>query len=302
MSAIVLDLARKWIDELRFERNYSDNTIVSYQRDFDNFIDFLTKHNGETPTIDTLKSLKTLDFRAWLANRIENNLSARSNVRAISSVKSFFHFLAKIGVLELQSIHNVRRPKLDKLLPKPIETQQVLDFLKAPYYFENDEQWITNRDRALYTLLYSTGLRINEALNLRTDQIASEMKITGKGKKDRVVILFPITLQRIDTYIRTCPHDLQNGFLFVGLKGKQLKASYVDNRLSKLRLIHDLPDHASAHAFRHSFASHLVQEGADLRSVQELLGHESLSSTQIYTEIDDYNLLKIYEKTHPLEN
>ena len=128
------------------------------------------------------------------------------------------------------------------------------------------------------------------------------MKITGKGKKDRVVILFPVTLQRIDTYIRTCPHDLQNGFLFVGLKGRQLKASYVDNRLSKLRLIHDLPDHVSAHAFRHSFASHLVQEGADLRSVQELLGHSSIKNTQIYTHVSMQRLKDVYETTHPRAN
>ena len=126
------------------------------------------------------------------------------------------------------------------------------------------------------------------------------MKIFGKGKKERIVLLLPVVIEKIETYISTCPHDLKDGFLFVGLKGKKLLAPYVDARLEKLRLIYNLSDHASAHAFRHSFASHLIQNGADLRSVQDLLGHESLASTQIYTDINDYNILKIYENSHPL--
>jgi integrase/recombinase XerC len=228
-------------------------------------------------------------------------MSARSNVRALSSLKSFFNYLAKRDLVNLDAIEAVRRPKLAALLPKPIEKDAILNFLNAEKFFENDAPWVTNRDRALYTLLYCTGVRINEALSIRTRDVAPEIKIRGKGKKDRVVILLPIALERIATYINSCPYDIANEYLFIGIKGKKLHASYVDNRLEKLRLTYNLPDYASAHSFRHSFATHMVQNGADLRSVQELLGHESLSSTQIYTDVDDYSLLRIYEKSHPLE-
>ena len=178
---------------------------------------------------------------------------------------------------------------------------QIAEFLNLEYFFENDEKWITDRDRALYTLLYCTGLRINEALNIKTKDIASEIKISGKGKKDRIIILLPIALNMIKTYISSCPYDLSDNFLFIGVRGKKLHASYVDNRLEILRYKYNLPDHATAHAFRHSFATHRVKNGADLRSVQDLLGHESLASTQIYTDVDNLSLLRIFEKSHPLE-
>ena len=216
-------------------------------------------------------------------------------------MKSFFNYLARRDLIDLKTINAVRHPKLPSLLPKPIEEKVIINFLNLDYFFENDIEWITHRDRALFSLLYCCGLRINEAINIKTEEVDSEIKIFGKGKKERLIILLPAVLARIKFYIRSCPHDLGRGFLFVGLKGKRLHASLVDNRLQKLRILHNLPDHASAHAFRHSFATHLVQHGADLRSVQELLGHESLSSTQIYTNVDDYNLLKIYRQSHPFE-
>lgn len=291
----------KWLQELRVQLNYSENTIISYHRDLENFLKFITEHRNEIPDISMLKNLQAIDFRAWFANRRNKDLAARSNVRALSAVKSFFYYLAKFDLLDMKIINSVQRAKLLKLLPKPIPENTLMDFLNLPSYFEKDELWVTNRDRALYTLLYSTGLRINEALNIQTKDVASEIKICGKGKKERIVMLFPITLERIQTYINTCPYDLSDGFLFIGVKGKKLQAPYVDNRLQKLRLMFNLPDHTSAHAFRHSFATHLIKEGADLRSVQELLGHESLSSTQIYTDIDDYSLLEIFQKTHPIE-
>ena len=295
------NLFKGWLEQLGVQLCYSENTLICYRRDLLEFLNFLNNHNSEIINLEILKNLKLLDFRAWLSSRVEKNLSARSNARALSSVRSFFFYLAKLKLLDTRVIDSVHRSKLSKLLPKPISEDNLIKFLNKEFYFENDPQWVTNRDRALYTLLYSTGLRINEALNIRTKDVASEMKIRGKGKKDRVVLLFPITLERIETYIRTCPYDLKEGFLFLGVKGKKLCASVVDVRLKKLQILNELPEHSSAHAFRHSFATHLVQKGADLRSVQELLGHESLESTQIYTDIDDYNLLKIYEKTHPLE-
>lgn len=290
-----------WMTELRVQRRYSDCTLKAYLTDLTGFISFIEDHIGEQVSVEALSKLRTSDFRSWLSYRITNGLGARSNARALSSIRSFFNYLAKYKLVTLENIEAVRRPKLAKLLPKPIQEDVILNFLNAEYFFENDPLWVTNRDRALFTLLYCTGLRISEATNILTKNVERDMKISGKGKKDRVIILLPLVIERITQYIDSCPYDLNDGFLFVGVKGKKLHPSYVDNRLEKLRLQYRLPDHAGAHAFRHSFATHLIQNGADLRSVQELLGHESLSSTQIYTDVDDYNLLKIYEQSHPLE-
>ena len=295
-------LVQNWLEQLTIQLRYSDHTVICYNRDLLNFLNFLNEHEGTIIDHNTLKNLKLSDFRAWLSYRVSNDLSARSNARALSSVKSFFYYLAKQNILDTKIIDSVRRSKLSKLLPKPIPEDNIVAFLNQEFYFDNDPQWVTNRDRALYTLLYSTGLRISEALNIKTKDIGPEIKIRGKGKKDRIVMLFPVTLNRIKIYINTCPYNLNDNFLFLGVRGKKLNASAVDIRLKKLQLINELPEHSSAHAFRHSFATHLIQKGVDLRSVQELLGHESLESTQIYTDIDDYSLLRIYEKTHPIEN
>jgi integrase/recombinase XerC len=302
MESSMEKLINAWIEELVVQRHYSPHTINSYRRDTMNFQNFLLKHMGSDFSVDIIRNLKISDFRSWLSCRITSGLAARSNVRALSAVKSLFHYLARRNLIELKVINAVKRPKLSVLLPKPIKEEAILNFINLDTFFDGDPDWITHRDRALFSLLYCCGLRISEALNIRTRDVDSEIKILGKGKKDRIIMLLPIVLERIQTYISSCPHDLNDEYLFVGLKGKKLHASLVDNRLQKLRAIYNLPDHTSAHAFRHSFATHLVQHGADLRSVQELLGHESLSSTQIYTNVDDYNLLKVYEKTHPLEN
>jgi integrase/recombinase XerC len=297
----VEDLLNSWLEELAIQRHYSEHTVNAYGRDVANFKNFLSEHLEEKLSIKALGNLRVSDFRSWFSQRISKGFTARSNVRALSAVKSFFNHLARRDLIDLKTINAVRRPKLPSLLPKPIEEETIISFLNLEYFFENDVDWITHRDRALLSLLYCCGLRINEAINIKTKEVDSEIKICGKGKKERLIILLPMVLKRIKFYIRSCPHDLSKGFLFVGLKGKRLHASLVDNRLQKLRVLHNLPDHTSAHAFRHSFATHLVQHGADLRSVQELLGHESLSSTQIYTNVDDYNLLRIYRQSHPLE-
>ncbi|MDR2158354.1 MAG: tyrosine recombinase XerC [Holosporaceae bacterium] len=295
------DVVENWLKELAVQRRYSDCTVNAYGCDAKDFINFLREHMGENVSPETFRNLKVSDFRSWLSRRIVRGLSARSNVRALSAVKSLFNYLAQRDLVDLKVINSVRRPKISALLPKPMEEEAILNFLNLDCFFPRDPGWITQRDKALFSLLYCCGLRIGEALNIQTKDAKAEIKILGKGKKDRVVMLLPLVLERIESYISSCPHDLSEGYLFVGLKGKKLHASLVDNRLQKLRKWYNLPDHASAHAFRHSFATHLMRRGADLRSIQELLGHESLSSTQIYTDVDDYNLLKIYRSAHPLE-
>ncbi|MDR2766297.1 MAG: tyrosine recombinase XerC [Holosporaceae bacterium] len=294
-------LTDDWLEELKSQRRYSAHTVVCYGRDLLSFKNFFRKHCGEEPSVQMLRDLKIHDFRAWLSFRISDGLSARSNARALSAVKSFFRHLARRNLLDLKAIDSLRRPKLPSLLPKPIGESVILDFLELDRFFPDEPSWMTDRDRALYTLLYCTGLRINEALSIKTRDVAPEMRILTKGRKDRLIMLMPVALERVKTYISNCPHPLSAGFLFVGMMGRRLQAAAVDIRLRKLCFIHGLPDHISAHSFRHSFATHLIQNGADLRSVQELLGHQSLSSTQIYTDMDDHNILRIYEKTHPLE-
>lgn len=295
------EYVKSWLEGLAYERRFSIHTISCYERDLLDLMKFLRGHLGKDINLEVLREIRTIDFRAWLSYRINNGIQARSNARALSAVKSFFKYLTRRGLLDMKSINAVRRPKLAELLPKPLAEKSILQFLQLTRYFEKDPLWITARDRALYTLLYSTGLRINEALGLTLKDIQPEMRVRGKGKKDRMIFLLPITIEKIQEYVEVCPYELKNGPLFRGLRGGQLLACTVDIRLEQLRILYDLPDHTSAHAFRHSFATHLLHKGADLRSVQELLGHESLSSTQIYTEIDDYNLFKVYENTHPLE-
>lgn len=291
-----------WLEELAFERRYSQHTVVDYRRDLFNLLSFFEEHFGEKVSLEVLQKAKSADFRAWLSHRMNKGLQARSNVRALSAVKSFFKYLARRGLVELRSLNAVRRPKLAELLPKPIEEGTILRFLQLDHYNNNEPKWVSARDRALYTLLYCTGLRISEALSLTLSDIQPEIKIRGKGKKDRMILLLPIAISRINEYVKLCPYNLKTGKLFRGVRGRTLNASIVDIRLKEAQIMYDLPDHTSAHAFRHSFASHMLKEGADLRSVQDLLGHESLSSTQIYTKIDDSTLFKVYETTHPLEH
>lgn len=306
------ELYQDWIQELQLQRLYSVHTVLCYGKDVQNFLEFVHRHLDSIPSIELLNSLTTADFRSWLSHRISLGISARSNGRALSSLRSFFRFLQQRHVIDNDSIDSIHRPKLPHTLPKSVSEIDVLKFLEIPYFFSSDPQWITNRDRALYTLLYCTGMRISEALNLQTKDISEELLIRGKGKKERIVILLPIALNRIKTYVDSCPHDLRNGYLFVGLKGKKLHTQTIDARLRKLRTQYlsyttehgqpfCLPDNMSSHSFRHSFATHLVQDGVDLRSVQELLGHESLASTQVYVDVDDQKMLQVFHTCSPLE-
>lgn len=306
IDSFLFSAIKDWVLELQVERKYSINTGMAYFRDVRGFFVFLSQHHNLKVDLEVLKSLVTSDFRSWLSYRIENGMTARSNVRALSSLKSFFKYLFKHYSLDISEIKKIRRPKIADLLPKQISEDVILKFLKLDYFFEEDPKWITERDRALYMLLYCTGMRINEALNLKTndvfmhENVKEEIQILGKGKKERIAILLPVVREQIKKYVSLCPYNLIGNFLFLGLRGKRLLASVVDDRLKVLQGLYNLPDFLSAHAFRHSFATHLLSHGADLRSIQELLGHESLSSTQIYANVDDMELLKVYKKSHPL--
>ena len=225
------DYISGWTDELAVQRRYSACTLKAYLADVHEFLSFIEGHFGRPNSAENLNELQVSDFRAWLSHRISNGLTARSNARALSSIKSFFNYLAKYQLVDLEIINSVRRPKLSKLLPKPIQENVIFELLNADCFFENDPQWVTERDKAIYALLYCTGLRISEALNIKTKDVNPEMQIRGKGKKDRIVIVLPNIIEQINKYISLCPYDLSDGFLFVGVKGNKLHSSAVDNRL-----------------------------------------------------------------------
>ncbi len=298
---------RRW---LASEKRASPHTQTAYRRDLLAFLAFLAEHQGGAPDFAMLAGLKTADFRAWLAARGRAGLKATSTNRALSVVRGFFHWLARQRLVENPALSVLRGPRVHQALPKaltPGEARGVIDALPA----ETDgdpgkarKDWIMARDSAVLLLLYGAGLRIGEALSL-TRREAPEpgqeaLRIIGKGRKERVVPLLPVVVQAIQAYIAASPHDLApDEALFRAIRGGPLSPRPVQQRLQDLRGRLGLPDSATPHALRHSFATHLLAGGGDLRTIQELLGHASLSTTQRYTALDSARLLEVYDKAHP---
>ncbi len=276
-----MQLIQSYLDYLKNQRGYSDHTILAYQNDLADFAAFL---KGEL-SITLLEKQTLSDFRAWLAQRLEEGKSARSNARALSSLRGFYKFLE----CENTAILRVRSPKQPKPLPKPVSAKQSLEAMQEISQLQS-EQWLGLRDEALLALLYGCGLRISEALSLKRGEVSANvewLRIEGKGKKERLVPLLPVVREAILAYETTIPYSGdKDSELFLGKQGKPLQAPVFRRQLQKLRGYIGLPESATPHAFRHSFATHLLAEGADLRSIQELLGHASLAATQHYTAVD----------------
>ncbi len=290
-----------WREWLTVERNCSGHTLDAYGRDIAAFLTFLVLHEGRAPGLDDLSRLTAADFRAYLARRTQDGLSRASTARAMSSLRNFFRFIEKRGLAANTAIAAVRTPKLPRGIPKPLSVDEAKDALET---FEtlHEEPWQAARDKALFTLIYGCGLRISEALGLASGQIpeGDALTITGKGRKMRVVPLLPIVKERIAEYLTLCPHKMgKRDPLFVGARGQRLNPGVVQRQMRKVRAMLGLPDSATPHALRHSFATHLLAGGGDLRTIQELLGHASLSTTQRYTEVDTKRLIDVYKDTHP---
>lgn len=292
------ELAGAYLSWLAGVKRAAKHTIVSYENDLNHFSEFLMGHLGKRPTCKDLIALEARDFRSWLASR-QGDYGVASNARALSTIRSFYRYLMKQGLGENAAIFHIRSPKLGKSLPKALsedQTQSVIETLKE------GEGWTQKRDLALLTLIYGCGLRISEALSLRQGDIAGNdvIVITGKGNKQRGLPLLPIIQQVINDYIADCPHSFAKDTpLFLGVRGGALDPSLFQRRLRQLRAQIGLSEHTTPHALRHSFATHLLSAGADLRSIQELLGHASLSTTQRYTHVDKNRLLAAYETAHP---
>lgn len=291
-----------WLAYFRTERRSSAHTLEAYGRDITQFMAFLADHLGDAPTFADLASLTPSDFRAFLARRRNQGSGSRTLARQLSAIRSLFRFLERRKILTNPALSVLRAPKIPHAVPKPVTPQAARDLIKADTLSnEGTPAWVMARDAAVLTLLYGCGLRISEALGLTPQAVRNDpLTIIGKGSKARIVPVLPVARQAIERYLELCPLALDaRAPMFRGVKGGALNARNIQLLIARLRGALGLPDSATPHALRHSFASHLLAGGADLRTIQELLGHASLSTTQIYTEIDSAHLLAQYAKAHP---
>ncbi len=298
-----IEIAR-WLGHLGSERRMSDKTVEAYRRDATQFLTFLAEHFGGAPNLKQLAKTTPADVRAFMAARRAQGIGSRSLMRALAGARSFARFLERNGKGKVGALAAVRAPKVPKTLPKPLPVaaaKQISDAdLRAG---EEREPWVIARDAAVLGLCYGSGLRISEALGLKRKDIPERgdaITVTGKGNKSRMVPLLPQVKTLIGEYVAACPYDLPaDGALFLGARGGPLSPRIVQLAMERLRGALGLPDSATPHALRHSFATHLLARGGDLRAIQELLGHASLSTTQIYTAVDSERLLEVYASAHP---
>ena len=295
------DAIEDWQRWILDERKSSIHTLAAYSRDLAAFLDFLYEQLRRPAELNDLNKLVVEDFRKFLESRINHGISHSSIARSMSTLRNFFRFLDRTGRVRNATIKAVRSPKPKPPIPKPISIEDSLDVIKAVSEL-SDTPWISKRDVAVFTLLYGCGLRIDEALSLNNvDKPDGDvMTITGKGNKQRIVPILPIVCDAIKVYIEACPFlEQPDNPLFVGARGGRLNAGVVQRQMRKVRDRLGLPSTATPHALRHSFATHLLSAGGDLRTIQELLGHSSLSTTQRYTSVDTKRLLEVYKKAHP---
>jgi integrase/recombinase XerC len=293
-----------WLSYLGAEKRMSPKTLDAYRRDVGQFLAFMTEHFGAPATLKRLQKLTPADIRAFMAARRRDGLGSRSLMRQLAGTRSFARFLERNGKGRVGALAAVRTPKLPKTLPKPLSASAAKAMADANLRVgEAREKWVLARDAAVLALLYGAGLRISEALGLKRRDIGGSpdaLTVTGKGNKTRIVPLLPPVLRLITDYLALCPYAMPpDGPLFVGARGGPLSPRVVQLAMASLRGALGLPDSATPHALRHSFATHLLARGGDLRAIQDLLGHASLSTTQIYTAVDSEHLLDVYASAHP---
>jgi integrase/recombinase XerC len=292
----------RWLAHLAGERRMSPRTVESYGRDMRQLIAFLAAHLGRRVTLAALAALAPLDLRAFMAARRAEGITGRSLMRMLAGARSFARFLERNGKGRIGALAAVRAPKPARTLPKPLAVAAARR-IGDPGLRQGEQPWILARDAAVLALLYGSGLRISEALGLTRQQLTpgiDAVTVTGKGGKSRMVPVLPQVVRLVADYLALCPYHLPpQGPLFVGAKGGPLSPRLVQLAMAELRGALGLPDTATPHALRHSFATHLLARGGDLRAIQELLGHASLSTTQVYTEVDTERLLEVYRSTHP---
>jgi integrase/recombinase XerC len=304
-----------WLTQFDNERRSSPNSIAAYRRDVASFLSFATTHLGAPPGLSDMQRLVRSDFRAWLADRQKRGLAPSSTARALSALRSLFRWLARHRGIQNAALATLATPRLPHAVPKPLtagETEDLLDAVASDGAVADESDgatgWVAARDLALLMLLYGAGLRIGEALALDWRDIPSgadrdgvaTLTVTGKGRKQRQVPLLPALVDALAHWRRVSPGSLANRHpVFIGVRGARLNPRIVQGRIADLRALLGLPETATPHALRHSFATHLLANGGDIRAIQELLGHASLSTTQRYTEVDAAALLEGYDRAHP---
>ncbi len=301
LSPAVRDLLESWLSQKASLDGASANTVEAYSADLTDFLDFQAQHHGSTVAPSHLRSLKTADLRAWMASQRSRGVGSRSLARRLSAVKAFYRWWADRDGFDATPVLSMRAPKHGRRLPRPLSVDGAKDLIDTAGQLD-DRPWVRARDTAILTLLYGCGLRRSEALSLTSDALplGDTLRIRGKGNKDREVPVLPAAREAVARYVELCPHDLPPGTpLFRGIRGGALNPRLVARVMEQARLQLGLPSSATPHALRHSFATHLLDAGGDLRAIQDLLGHASLSTTQAYTAVDTARLLEVYSAAHP---
>ncbi|WP_422072306.1 tyrosine recombinase XerC [Tranquillimonas rosea] len=301
ISPGLTDALDRWLDGLAAMGGAAENTRTAYRADVLSWLAFLQGHLDEGGGTNMIAAVGLSDMRAWMAHERGRGLGARSLARALSSVKGFTRYLAEREGFDPTAILSTRAPKFQKKLPRPLDPDAARAMIDT-VELQSDEAWIASRDVAVVTLLYGCGLRISEALRLTgaDHPLPDALLIHGKGGKERQVPVLDAARAAVSAYVALCPYDLPaDGPLFRGAKGGALNPRLVAKVMERARLQLGLPSTATPHAMRHSFATHLLEAGGDLRAIQELLGHASLSTTQAYTAVDTARLLEVYSKAHP---
>lgn len=301
-SPEVNDKISQWLNWLQSVKGYSIHTYDAYARDLAIFFNFFYDYLGNLPELSDLQNIDAATFRAFLSRRSAEHITKSSTSRELSALRSFFHYLNHRKIITNTALSVISSPRKEKLLPKALNTDEADDIISAAA--DNKIDWIGARDSAIITLLYGSGLRISEALSLNIGNIGDNnfIIIKGKGNKERIVPVLPIVKQRINDYLTLCPFNLKTGEpLFVGARGDRLLPRIVQRRLAQLREELNLPDTLTPHALRHTFATQLLAQGVNLRAIQELLGHSSLSTTQRYTEVEIAHLKEEYAKAQLLK-
>ena len=297
-SREIKQLIAQWQSWLLNERRYWPHTLDAYSRDLSGFFDFAAEHLGKVPETADLAKLEVRDFRAYLSQRAARHIDKSSLARELSTLKNFFKWLARYDILRNPALSVIRTPRRAKVLPKALEVNDTFNVIDEAQNLASNS-WQGLRDTAIFTLLYGCGLRISEALSLNVGDIGNNdfLRIKGKGNKERIVPLLPVVVENINKYLAECPYQPKQGEpLFLGARGDRLVPRIIQRQMQKIRAYLGLPDNLTPHALRHSFATHLLAEGTDLRSIQELLGHASLTTTQRYTDVQIETLKKEYDK------
>ena len=295
-------LIKEWTSYNKHLRSLSDNTVKAYSLDLKDFLHF-SFQESEAVLKSDLSNINSHTIRLWILGLRNRSIKASSLSRKISSLKNFFQWLENSHNIFNSAISRLDSPKKDKRLPRPITIDEIKKLFSA-FVNKQEKQWVIARNQAIFLLLYTCGLRISEAIDLKTNALPlnTSILVKGKGKKERMVPILNITNQAIENYKKQSPHPISNsGYVFLGIRGKKMSPRSFQRAMERARSSIGLPSTTTPHSLRHSYATHLLNAGTDLRSIQTLLGHSALSSTQIYTQVEQKRLLQVYKAAHPRE-